>query len=89
MPRDVVLDIATDGTPAVTVDGANPMAVYGDGFVPGEDVAVAVILAHTDAAPDGTARSLVAPNQAATSLTCDVVLVGRVSGTLTIGHPAL
>ena len=32
--------------------------VTGDGFVPGEDIAVAVIVAHTDATGTGAARAL-------------------------------
>lgn len=57
------------------------------GFVPGEDVAVAVIIAHCDAAPDGTARGLLTIDQLAGSPTREVILLGRVSGALTIGHP--
>lgn len=61
--------------------------LHGQGFVPGEDVAIAVIIAHSDAAPDGTTRALLTGNQLATSPTREVILLGRVSGTLTIGHP--
>lgn len=61
--------------------------LYGDGFVPGEDVAIAVVIAHGDAAPDGTMRGLIEAAQLAASPTREVILLGRVSGTLTIGHP--
>ena len=61
--------------------------LYGDGFVPGEDVAVAVIVAHGDAAPDGTARGVLARELLAASPTREVILLGRVSGTLIVGHP--
>lgn len=64
-----------------------PPVLYGDGFVPGEDVAVAVVIAHSDAGPDGAARALIAPDQLAASPTREVVLLGRVSGAVTIGHP--
>lgn len=59
----------------------------GEGFVPGEDVAVAVVIAHGDAAPDGTVRGLLTGDQLAASPTREVILFGRVSGALTIGHP--
>ena len=63
------------------------VVLHGDGFVPGEDVAVAVVIAHGDAAGDGTMRGLLTPNQLAASPTREIILLGRVSGTLTIGHP--
>lgn len=63
------------------------VALHGEGFVPGEDVAIAVVIAHGDAAPDGTMRGLVEAHQLAGSPTREVILLGRVSGTLTIGHP--
>ncbi|WP_347125355.1 hypothetical protein [Microbacterium sp. SY138] len=63
------------------------VVLHGEGFVPGEDVAVAVVIAHGDAAPDGTMRALLTAEQAGASPTREVILLGRVSGTLTIGHP--
>ncbi len=60
--------------------------VAGLGFVPGEDVAVAIIHAHSDASGDGTARALLTTEQAAAAVTGEVILLGRVSGTLTIGR---
>lgn len=63
------------------------VVLHGEGFVPGEDVAVAVVIAHGDAAPDGTMRGLLTPEQIAASPTREVILLGRVSGALTIGHP--
>ena len=65
----------------------NSLTLHGEGFVPGEDVAVAIVIAHGDAAPDGTMRALLTAEQAASSPTREVILLGRVSGTLTIGHP--
>ena len=58
--------------------------VAGAGFVPGEDVAVAIIHAHTDASSDGTARTLLTAEQTALAVTGEVILLGRISGTLTI-----
>lgn len=63
------------------------VALRGVGFVPGEDVAIAVVIAHGDAAPDGAMRGLLTADQLAVSPTREVILLGRVSGTLTIGHP--
>lgn len=63
------------------------VALHGEGFVPGEDVAIAVVIAHGDADPDGAMRGLLTADQLAVSPTREVILFGRVSGTLTIGHP--
>lgn len=63
------------------------VTVDGGGFVPGEDVAVAVVVAHSEAGPDGTARGLLTPDLLAASPTGEVILLGRVSGALTVGHP--
>lgn len=62
-------------------------SLTGEGFVPGEDVAVAVIVAHTGASRDGTARSLITAEALALSQTREAILLGRVSGTFTVGHP--
>ncbi len=65
--------------------GADPIEVDGgDGFISGEDVAVALIVAHTDAAPDGRARALLDPEVVAATRAGEVVLVGRVSGTIAV-----
>ncbi|HOB78556.1 MAG TPA: hypothetical protein PKK62_00135 [Ornithinibacter sp.] len=61
--------------------------VTGDGFVPGEDVAVAVVTGHTDASGTGTARTLIDPARLgpnASGGVVEVVLVGRISGTTII-----
>jgi len=54
--------------------------VTGDGFVAGEDIACTVLVSHTDAAGDGTARVLLDPRQLGDA--GEVLLVGRVSGTV-------
>lgn len=61
--------------------------VSGGGFVPGEDVAVAIIHAHADAAGDGTARALLTSEQVSAAHTGEVILFGRISGTIVIGRP--
>ncbi|SJN47352.1 hypothetical protein FM104_16010 [Microbacterium esteraromaticum] len=57
----------------------------GDGFVPGEDVAVALILRHTTADLTGTARALVDRDEQP-AITGEVILLGRISGTTSV-HP--
>ncbi|MEX3564796.1 hypothetical protein [Micrococcus endophyticus] len=65
--------------------GADPIrADGGDGFIAGEDIAVALIVAHTDATPDGRARALLDPEIVAAAKADEVVLVGRVSGTIAV-----
>ncbi|GAA0993234.1 hypothetical protein GCM10009563_08840 [Subtercola frigoramans] len=61
--------------------------VSGGGFVPGEDVAVAIIHTHSDAAGDGSVRALLTPEQVAAAHTGEVILFGRISGTIVIGRP--
>ncbi|MBV2363518.1 hypothetical protein [Streptomonospora nanhaiensis] len=65
--------------------GGAPIRVDGgDGFISGEDVAVALIVDHTDATPDGRARALLDPAVVAAAKAGEVVLVGRVSGTIAV-----
>ncbi|WGP06176.1 hypothetical protein QFE97_00080 [Bacillus subtilis] len=59
--------------------------VTGEGFVPGEDITVALVVAHTDATGTGHARALIDTSRLAGLLDDgigEVVLLGRVSGTL-------
>ncbi|MFT8396725.1 hypothetical protein [Propionibacterium sp.] len=56
--------------------------VHAEGFIPGEDIAIAPVVSHTAAAKDGTARALIDP--AEHPGVSEVVLVGRVSGTLAV-----
>ena len=61
--------------------------VTGDGFVPGEDIAVAVIVSHTDATGTVAARALLDKRQLDAVLPegpGEVVLYGRVSGTTVV-----
>ncbi|MGO3658707.1 ATP-binding protein [Micrococcaceae sp. AOP34-BR2-30] len=67
---------------------AQLVEITADGFIAGEDVGVAVIIAHTDAAHTGQARALLEAAQLAASPTGEVVLIGRVSGNYEIvRHP--
>ncbi|WFP16564.1 hypothetical protein [Citricoccus muralis] len=57
--------------------------VTADGFVPGEDVAVATIVSHTDATGTGEARALIDLDDLPDG-THEVILFGRISGTLAV-----
>lgn len=57
--------------------------VTAEGFVPGEDVAVATIVAHTDATGTGEARTLIDLDELPDG-THEVILFGRISGTLAL-----
>ena len=57
--------------------------VTAHGFVPGEDVAVATIVSHTDATGTGETRTLIDLDDLPDS-THEVILFGRISGTLTV-----
>jgi hypothetical protein len=57
--------------------------VAGDGFVPDEQVAVAVVVAHQTARADGTARLRLPPALLA-GRPGGVVLLGRLSGTVAV-----
>ena len=57
--------------------------VTAHGFVPGEDVAVATIISHTDATGTGEARALIDLNDLPDS-TREVIFLGRISGTLAV-----
>ncbi len=70
-----------------TKQGPELVEVTGEGFVPGEDIAVALIVAHTDATGTGHARALLDTDHLAPALTGgngEAVLLGRVSGTVQV-----
>ncbi|MFX4288267.1 hypothetical protein ACQ3I4_14695 [Zafaria sp. Z1313] len=71
--------------PVWKLKGPVLVEVTADGFLPGEDVAVAIIVSHTDAA-GGRACALLDLNQlpTPTSRAQDVLLFGRISGTVHI-----
>lgn len=56
--------------------------VRAEGFVPGEDVAIALITGYIDATGDGLARTLIDTTEHPD--VSEVVLVGRISGTMAI-----
>lgn len=56
--------------------------VIGDGFAPGEDVAVALVVSHTKATDTGQARTDVDRKDARVAV--EVVLIGRSSGTIRV-----
>ncbi len=58
--------------------------VTAHGFVPGEDVAVATIVSHTDATGTGEARALIDLDHLLDGGTQEVILFGRISGTLAV-----
>lgn len=59
----------------------------GSGFIPGEDVAVAIVTAHTESGPDGIARAVIDARTLDHAPTSEVVLLGRISATVCIGTP--
>ena len=60
------------------------MEVTADGFVPGEDVAAAVIVSHTDATGTGDARALIDLDTLPDTAGQEVILLGRISGTFAV-----
>ncbi|WRS29175.1 hypothetical protein U6G28_06450 [Actinomycetaceae bacterium MB13-C1-2] len=68
--------------PKRTANNANSVEVHAEGFLPGEDVAIAPIIGHTNATADGQARALI--DTAVLPKVSEVVLLGRVSGTMTV-----
>lgn len=65
-------------------DGPVEVRVTGVGFLPGEDIAVALVATHTDATPAGDARVLLDPEHVGTLAADEVVFFGRASGTITV-----
>lgn len=64
---------------------AEPVPIDGGhGFLAGEDVAIALVTGHTDASHHGQVRALLDPTIIAATHAQEVVLIGRVSGTITI-----
>ena len=54
-----------------------------DGFVPGEDVALALVLRHSSAGSTGTARALLDRGEKPV-VSGEVILLGRISGTTSV-----
>ncbi|GAB2548185.1 hypothetical protein GCM10027033_00960 [Leucobacter ruminantium] len=72
------------------ISAPGPMlSVSGSGFLAGEDVAVAVVLTHTSAAPDGRVSAHVAaPPELVGAGSGELVLLGRISETVSIVRAA-
>jgi hypothetical protein len=68
--------------PRHTVASPTLVEVRAEGFIPGEDIAIAPISGHVDAAKDGTALTFI--DAAEHPGASEVVLLGRVSGTLSV-----
>lgn len=68
--------------PRHTVASPTLVEVRAEGFIPDEDIAIAPITGHVDAAKDGTARTFI--DAAEHPGVSEVVFVGRVSGTLSV-----
>lgn len=60
------------------------MEVTARGFIPGEDVAVATIVCHTNATETGEARALIDPDTLPDGSGQEAILLGRISGTLAV-----
>ena len=72
----------SDATPLIEP----PRVVCGEeGFLPGEDVALAIIVRHIKASADGSARALLEPGLCRVTAEGEIVLVGRISGTCVFG----
>ena len=79
---------AAPGAP--TMQPAPPprlMQFAGSGMIPGEEVAVAIIIAHAESGPDGIARALIDSRYLEHSPTGEAVLLGRISATVCVGKP--
>ncbi|MGN6035888.1 hypothetical protein ACP6NG_10930 [Brevibacterium casei] len=89
---DIIPATARRKTPTQTPPEPEPeskpeprlMEVAGEGFVGGEDIAVCVVIRHSDAAPDGTARALLDLTADPIDHDSEVILLGRVSGTVVV-----
>ncbi|MFE5291386.1 hypothetical protein ACFQ8T_04340 [Isoptericola sp. NPDC056618] len=74
--------------PEPTSHAEFPLGVVGRGFLPGEQVCVAVVVAARDADDDGRA-TLPLPAPLLERLPSAVVLLGRTSGTVVVHDPAI
>lgn len=72
----------SSGTASGSVAGGFRGIVTGAGFIPGEQVTVAVAVLTTSAGPTGTARAWLSLAHT-TQPAGEVVLIGRISGTVT------
>lgn len=80
-PERVIAPTAPPPEPVSPAKPASTVHLAGDGFLPNEDVAIAVIVAHQTASPDG-ATMLRLPPALLEAQAGSVVLWGRRSGTI-------
>lgn len=81
-------DIAKTETAVDAPAAPQLVEVTAEGFIPGEDIGIAIIVTHTDASHTGRARALLETAQFDASPTGELVLIGRVSGNYEIvRHP--
>lgn len=76
-------DVPPEESPA-DADGPVEVRVTGVGFLPGEEIAVALVAAHTDATPTGDARILLDPGHLSALAADEAIFFGRASGTITV-----
>ena len=81
VPRSPFASPEDDAPALVTLP--NLLEFTASGFVPGEDVAVALILRHSSAGPTGTARALIERGENPV-ITGEVILLGRISSTTSV-----
>ncbi|MCT2980841.1 hypothetical protein [Propionibacterium freudenreichii] len=81
-PETTALHGPSEPRPRRAAHSPNLVEVRAEGFVPGEDVAIAPITAHTDATGGGDARALIDTSEHPN--VSEVVLLGRVSGTMAV-----
>lgn len=84
---DIITPVAPSPAPATPPPVLRPvlLELAAGGFIPGEDVAIALVLRHASAAGDGTARALLDRAEMA-AVPGEVILLGRISGTTSIQH---
>lgn len=80
-PRSPFAPPETAGAP---VSVPSLLEFTAEGFVPGEDVAVAIVLRHSSADHTGNARALIDRGEKPTLSSGEVILLGRISGTTSI-----
>lgn len=86
---DIIPPLRPRPLPALTPIASSPvpvatelLEVTGAGFVPGEDVAVAIVVATADASGTGRVRALIDTRQPSDA--GEVILFGRISGTILV-----
>lgn len=90
IPAEAAVQSAPSATAVVPAPAVAPPRLVqfaGSGMVPGEDVAVAIVIAHTETGPDGIARTMIDSRYLDHAPTGEVILFGRISATVCVGRP--